>query len=137
MAAWIPRDVVRVVLALALAAVGLLFMPAPPASAAERAECLTAYGQTACGYACVAAHGQVRCAEVPWGACLAAYGQVACGPAASARGPGERPWPRAQCRAARGRIACGYHCVVAYGQVRCASTPRGACRAAHGRIVCS
>lgn len=41
-------------------------------------ECKSAYGVTACGFGCVAAYGEVKCAVQPGGACTAAYGQVTC-----------------------------------------------------------
>ena len=47
-----------------------------------QAECLSAYGQTKCGYHCEAGYGEIRCAEWPGGACQAAYGEVVCGPPA-------------------------------------------------------
>lgn len=46
----------------------------------EQVQCTTAYGQTACGYDCKAAYGQLQCASAPWGRCVAAYGQVTCSP---------------------------------------------------------
>jgi hypothetical protein len=41
-------------------------------------ECKSAYGTTACGFGCVAAYGEVKCAANPGGACTAAYGRVSC-----------------------------------------------------------
>jgi len=70
--------------------------------------CLSAYGQTACGYGCLAAYGDVQCATQPDATCEAAYGQ----------------------------IACGFDCEAAYGQIRCAQTPNGICVAAYGEVTC-
>lgn len=99
-------------------------------------ECESAYGKTVCGYACVAAYGDVQCAAVPWGACEAAYGKVVCGPDGGPRPRRWREMPRATCTAAYGDIACGYGCVAAYGVVRCAATPTGHCEAAYGKVTC-
>ena len=95
-------------------------------------ECKSAYGKTACGFGCVAAAGDVRCAAHPDGRCVAAYGRVTC----SDGGGGPRA-PRSHCQSAYGKTACGYSCVAAYGDVRCASRPDGRCIAAQGKITCS
>jgi hypothetical protein len=50
--------------------------------------------------------------------------------------PSPQPQRQAECKAAYGEIACGYHCTAAYGEVRCAQTAQGACRAAYGKVVC-
>jgi hypothetical protein len=47
-----------------------------------KAECLSAYGETKCGYNCKAAYGEIRCADWPGGVCQAAYGEIVCGPPA-------------------------------------------------------
>ncbi|MFT6234403.1 MAG: hypothetical protein ACJAZO_004926, partial [Myxococcota bacterium] len=60
-----------------LAALALIV--AGPASA-EDSSCLSAFGQTECGWSCAAAYGQVRCGLWPGASCKAAYGQVVCGP---------------------------------------------------------
>jgi hypothetical protein len=101
---------------------------------APRPGCRTAYGTTECGYHCVAAYGDVRCARTPAGVCAAAYGQLTCWdpPRSSRRARGER----AQCVPAYGTVACGYGCVAAYGEVRCAQTPQGTCSAAYGQVTC-
>jgi hypothetical protein len=114
--------------------------PAPEPPAPEPASrCLSAFGETACGWDCVAAFGQVRCADWPYGACFAAFGDVVCGPAAPR---GWRLWVAsgdlrpAECLAAFGRIACGWGCVAAFGDVRCAALPWGTCAAAFGEVTC-
>jgi len=114
-----------------------LVQPPPgPDPDGPKATCKSAFGTTACGFACVAAFGQVKCAETPWGACKAAFGEIVCAdPPRWARGRGRMV--KVQCEAAAGKIACGYGCVSAYGELRCAQSPRGACQAAYGEIVCS
>jgi hypothetical protein len=105
------------------------------ASAQPESVCLTQFGQTACGYDCKAAYGQVRCAQTAYGSCHAAYGQVGCGPAPVDNTPG-RDWPRAQCLARYGQIACGYDCKAGYGQVGCSPVPWGTCIAAFDGVTC-
>jgi hypothetical protein len=127
-------------LSLIVAALALLVAATASADArdeAPRAGCRTAYGTTACGYHCVAAYGEVRCARTAAGVCAAAYGQVACwDPPRSSRRGGSAGGERAQCVPAYGTIACGYGCVAAYGEVRCAQTPQGTCSAAYGQVTC-
>lgn len=96
------------------------------------AQCLTQYGQTACGYGCVAAYGQVRCAPEPGGACLAAYGRVECSRASYPAPSGAQ----AECISAYGQVACGYGCVAAYGVARCSVVPGGVCQARYGSVQC-
>ena len=100
-------------------------------------ECKSAYGVTACGFGCVAAYGEVKCAANPGGACTAAYGQVSCWEPAPQNVYGYGPAPASECKSAYGETACGYGCVAAYGTVRCAQQPGGACAAAYGEVTCS
>src|SRR5690606_21544197 len=105
--------------------------------AVPESECVSAFGQTACGYHCVVANGGVSCADWPGGSCATAYGQTVCGPPPP---PGWQsswsPSVQASCIQAYGRIACGFDCVSAYGQVACAQTARGRCAAQGGQIQC-
>jgi len=113
--------------------------PRPPA------ECKSAYGKTECGYGCVAAYGEVRCAKTPEGRCQAAYGEVTCwdpeddGPR---REPDRRHGRRdalpdgAKCESAYGQTACGFDCVAAYGEVKCAQSAMGVCASAYGKVLC-
>lgn len=123
-----------IALALAVAA-----LPAEVPAGEPEPMCLSAFGETACGFHCVAAFGVVRCADWPYGACLAAFGDVVCGPDAPR---GWRAWlldgpiPQASCLADFGRIACGWGCVAAFGQVACAQRPWGTCAAAFGEVTC-
>ena len=43
-----------------------------------RVECMSAFGETACGYECTSGFGEVRCAETPWGQCVVTMGEVRC-----------------------------------------------------------
>lgn len=97
-----------------------------------KANCLSKFGVTKCGYRCIAKHGQVACAQTPAGVCTAGYGRVKCWDPAHYR-PGMK---RARCITRHGKTVCGYSCVAKYGQVKCASTPRGVCKAAYGRVTC-
>ncbi len=100
----------------------------------QQAECKSAYGNTACGYACVAQYGQLKCAQTPQGACLAAYGNIVCFD--PPRTPECLNAPAAMCMASYGNIACGYDCVANYGVLKCAQTPAGTCLAAYGEVRC-
>jgi hypothetical protein len=108
-----------------------------------QAECKSAFGKTECGYGCVAAYGEVRCAKTPEGRCQVAYGEITCWDPEDARPPHphrhrrvEDPRPGATCQSAFGRTECGYDCKVAFGELRCAQTPLGVCHAAFGELVC-
>lgn len=96
------------------------------------AQCLSNYGQTACGYGCVANYGRVKCAQTPAGVCKAEYGQITCwDPQVWVPGA-----PAAQCVSNYGKTVCGFGCVADYGQVQCAQTPWGRCEARGGRVTC-
>ncbi len=56
-------------------------------------KCLSAYGQTKCGYGCEKAYGKIKCGTHPGMQCVSAYGD----------------------------IKCGYNCVKAYGKIKCGS----------------
>lgn len=124
----------------ALLLVVLSQSPAYP-SDAPRPTCLSQYGQTVCGYGCVANYGQVKCAQTPRGVCKAEYGEVTCwDPPGAAQGGGFRGGPPptrpGTCRSAYGRTECGFDCVANYGQLKCAQTAQGACKAEYGQVVC-
>lgn len=118
---------------------------------ASEPQCVTAYGETACGYDCTAAYGEIACAQTPHGVCQAQYGEVTCWDPpvvarvedhqiAEYRGEHRRPELRddapPRCVSAYGTTACGFDCTAAYGQVACAATPQGACEAAYGDLKC-
>lgn len=111
-------------------------LAAAPARADEPS-CKSAYGQTACGFECVAAYGEVKCARTRFGVCHAAYGKVACWdpPRFLVRRRAVRPGD-ARCVAGYGTIGCGFNCVSAYGVVKCSRTPQGRCLAAYSKVVC-
>jgi hypothetical protein len=56
-------------------------IPIKNASAQEipKAQCISNFGENACGYNCIANFGQVKCADWPGGTCIANFGQVVCG----------------------------------------------------------
>lgn len=65
---------------------GITYSFAPQVLAQEipKAQCLSAYGETKCGYNCVSAYGEIKCAEWPGGNCKSSYGEIVCGPPAPA-----------------------------------------------------
>lgn len=52
--------------------------PPPPPPPPPAAECVSKYGQTACGYGCIATSGQVMCAQTPGGYCYKERGAIHC-----------------------------------------------------------
>lgn len=100
-------------------------------------QCVTAYGQTRCGYACTAEFGDVQCARTALGVCVAAGGRVHCWDPADdvVRAYSTQRAP-AECRTAYGMTACGWACRDAFGDVKCAATPAGTCMEAGGRVSC-
>ena len=112
-------------------AVRVLRAPFPPP------ECRAYAEQVACGYHCVAEAGALACAATPLGVCAAAYGQARCfDPPAEVLSLYGASTPQAECHSESGQIACGYHCVVASGILRCATTPAGVCGHEGGIAVC-
>jgi hypothetical protein len=98
---------------------------------------MTSFGQTACGYRCVANYDQVQCAQTPFGACRANEGKVACwDPPAAVLASRRAATPAASCESGFGKVSCGYHCVADHGVVRCAETPDGMCRSERGAVFC-
>lgn len=105
----------------------------------SKATCEAAYGEIACGYGCAQGYGEVKCAATPQGRCMAGGGAVSCWDPPSVQGvvvPHRGDWSEAACRADYGQTTCGYDCVAAYGEVKCAQTPFGACHAAYGEVLC-
>ena len=99
-------------------------------NAFAEAECLSAYGKTACGYDCIEAYGNIKCAQTPMGTCAEAYGNIVC------YDPPGNPHKKAECKESYGNIVCGYHCIAAYGNIKCAQTPEGICTESYGEITC-
>ncbi|RZA05557.1 MAG: hypothetical protein EOP11_12545 [Proteobacteria bacterium] len=54
-------------------------------------DCITAYGEKACGFDCKSAHGNVKCAQNPAHRCLVDFGDIYCG---------------LNCRSEYGRVEC-------------------------------
>jgi hypothetical protein len=69
-------------LTLALATTSTIYTSKSFAQTIPKAQCISAYGQTKCGYSCVEAYGEIKCADWPGGACKEAYGEITCGPKA-------------------------------------------------------
>jgi hypothetical protein len=93
------------------------------------ATCLTNYDKTACGYSCLAAHGEVACARTPAGICSAVDNRVVCwDPPEWVRLHYGDKLPPPQCLTRDGKIACGYRCEAHDEDVACATTPDGICQ---------
>jgi len=122
----------------ALAFVGMASVAArADRSPREAATCKSAYGTTECGYGCLAAYGEVKCAARPGGMCKAAYGEIVCWDEPQRRHHGhERAVQGADCLSAYGKTECGYGCKAAYGEVRCGRRAGATCTAANGEIAC-
>lgn len=105
---------------------------------ADAPECVTAGGKTVCGYDCLVAYGQARCAATPDGVCGSGYGKLVCWdpPAYVVRHYGD-DLPQAECLADDGDISCGYGCISGYRHVACSQTPAGACGAWSGKLTCN
>jgi len=117
-----------------------LFAFAPVAGVSS---CLTTNGRSACGYSCVAAHGQVACARTPSGICKAtsdnveAPGVVCWDPPDWVRAHYADNVPRADCITRNGSVVCGYACTGLGDEMACAQSPDGICRASSKRgVVC-
>lgn len=112
--------------------------PAAPPPAVPPPRCITAYGQTVCGYDCSAVNGEVRCASTPYGACIATDQHVTCwDPAPQLAWATNGRLQQARCVRNTNGVACGYACVTAYDDARCSATPFGACDADQGALVCA
>lgn len=99
--------------------------------------CITNYGQTACGYHCLAAHGEVDCAQTPAGICSDVGVGVACwDPPEWVRAHYGASVPPPECRVRNGSYACGYRCVAHGDEVACAQTPDGICDSSSRGITC-
>lgn len=101
------------------------------------AGCLTSSGKSACGYHCLAAHGEVACARTAAGVCGATEKELLCwDPPDTVRVHYGDKVPRPECRTRSGAIACGYQCEAGTGEVRCAATPDGICVTTPRGITC-
>lgn len=81
----------------------------------------------------------LQVAAQPQQECKSAFGKTACGYHCMAAFGDVRcaDHPDGECRAAFGEVACGFDCTAAFGKVRCAPEPGGVCKAAFGDVVCS
>lgn len=99
--------------------------------------CINNYGKSACGYHCVAAHGELGCARTAAGICGVTEREIVCwDPPDTVRAHYGDQVPRPQCLTRDGAIACGYRCEARDKEVRCATTPDGICTPASRGIVC-
>lgn len=105
--------------------------------ASSAPSCLTNYGKTACGYHCLAAHGQVACAKTPAGVCSDISTAVACwDPPDWVRAHYGDKTPRPECRRRGEKHACGYHCTAHGDDVACAQSPDGICDSSSRGVTC-
>ncbi len=101
------------------------------------AQCITEYGITACGYQCIARHGQVKCAQTPVGICFVEGDEVTCwDPRGWYPTPQTNEIPRPKCVKEYGEIDCGWACLARHGQQLCAQTPDGLCVLFDGEVRC-
>lgn len=101
------------------------------------ATCITNSGKTACGYHCLAAHGEVACARTAAGVCGATDSNLVCwDPSDTVRAHYGDRVPRPECRTRGGTVVCGYHCETADSEVRCAATPDGICATTLRGVTC-
>jgi hypothetical protein len=98
--------------------------------------CLTSNGVSVCGFDCKGEAGKVKCAQTPEGVCATSGGNVGCFDPSNAVRAVFPSLPKATCKAAEGKVVCGYNCVQGESQVGCAQTPRGVCEARYGKVVC-
>jgi hypothetical protein len=101
--------------------------------------CISRFDQMACGYQCTANLTQLACAQTADGLCAKTPSRVVCwDPPPDVRQLlRARPeLPRPRCISGIGRVACGFHCVQAFGKVACADTPLGACADRFGDVRC-
>lgn len=101
--------------------------------------CLSRFDQMACGYHCTANLTQLACAQTPAGLCAKTPSHVVCwDPPPDVRQllAADPDLPRPTCVSGISQVACGFHCVQAFGKVACADTPLGACAARFGHVRC-
>jgi len=112
--------------------VRLYYQDRPP-----RPECVVAEGRIACGYHCVTSGSRVLCAQTPMGACGTANNRVACAdPRLAEFFRPEGTLDAMHCETYGTKVACGYQCARAWGDVRCARSPDGTCSADGDHVVC-
>lgn len=108
----------------------LVLTQSPPAT-----ECRSSGGKLACGYHCRAELGDAQCSQTPEGLCTSLETKVVCwDPPEEVRLHAADA--KAQCKAKRSQVACGYGCATSETKVACATTPWGACTARYDEVVC-
>lgn len=116
----------------------------PPASAIHhppdeglRPECKSVAGQSACGFNCLIAKGQVACARTPYGVCREHFNTIKCfDPPEGTIHEFGASIPRPECLTASTAMECGYDCKTDRSEVKCATTPRGRCEKHDNQIEC-
>jgi hypothetical protein len=103
---------------------------------AQAPSCVNSNGTSVCGYDCKGESGKVKCAQTPEGVCATSGGNVGCFDPPNAVRAVFSPLPKPSCKAADGKVVCGYNCVQGESGVECAKTPRGVCEAKYGKVVC-
>jgi len=100
--------------------------------------CINNYGKVACGYHCIAAHGELACARTSAGVCSFTDSEITCwDPPDSVRAHYGDRVPRPRCLARSGHLACGYNCESRDGgEVHCSETPDGVCVATSRGVTC-
>ena len=99
--------------------------------------CQRSNGQTVCGFACLAAHGELACARTPRGVCGASTDGVVCwDPPAAVRAHYGDKTPRPGCITRAGHTECGYRCQAHDDDIACAATPDGICRSTARGVTC-
>lgn len=99
--------------------------------------CMAQDGQIACGYHCVAAAGRLQCASTPQGICTDMNGVPTCfDPPADVLCAVGKNIDRATCKTGLGKVVCGYHCTLGFGELECARNPRGFCKVEGSGVKC-
>lgn len=103
-------------------------------------ECLTSSGVTACGFHCISAESQVRCAQTPDGVCSSSSGVVACwDPPIDTPAVAYDPAAERACLAGSDGRVCGFRCLATARATGCGAERRDVCRVdgESRRVVCA
>ncbi|WNG24832.1 hypothetical protein F0U62_13045 [Cystobacter fuscus] len=111
--------------------------PTPPAPRPPPPQCVSSQGRTVCGYQCKTSSSHAACARTPYGVCQLLAGNIHCwDPPRVAIAHPDKSGTKPECKEIRGKMACGYNCRVANGEVACNGTPHGVCTTHFERLVC-
>src|SRR5689334_11698439 len=111
--------------------------PTPPAPRPPPPQCVSSQGRTVCGYQCKTSSSHAACARTPYGVCQLLAGNIHCwDPPRVAIAHPDKSGTKPECKEIRGKVACGYNCRVANGEVACNNTPHGVCTTHFERLVC-